>query len=218
MREICYATGFLGGPVSDWIDTNPALFTDFWLEYHFRREPESIWVAEADGRVIGYVTGCRDTRAKARFMAGPFLLHAVRALCHGRYRMGRRTLGMLGRLLLDGVTGRWPRRPSPRAWPATLHYNVLPDFRGAPRRCGLRLASCFVRRLIETGIAGCCGLVVMQARNKDQRYGLVGRLYDVKATRVFRRATPEPLYLATLTFDLRDEARRRLRHALVDSH
>ena len=211
IRDICYATGFLGAGVSAWLDVNKALFTDFWLEYHFRREPEMIFVAEMGGRSVGYAAGCRDTRARERFMRLPFGLHFMRSLARGRYRMGRRAMSVSGRLLSDLLTVGFPRTPA-REYPAHLHYNVLPEARSRSYGCGLRLAGACFQRLLDQAITRCYGLVVMPARQVGRRYDTVGHVYDARATRIFGGATREKLCMVTLVFDLPEIARRYPRY------
>jgi len=207
IRDICYATGFLGNPVDRWIDANKPLFTDFWLEYYLRREPESLLVAEVDGRVVGYLTGCTDPRKRARYMGLPFLLHVTRSLLQGRYRAGRKTAAVLLRLVRDLLTAGLPRRPGP-GYGAHMHYNVVPELRTARHGCGVKLAAAFCRVLLERGIPGFHGFMILPSHRIGRRYRSLGRIHDARKCRLFEAVCDEDLFLASMAFDVSEIVRR----------
>ena len=64
MRRVCVATGYMGDPIA-WQWRDPESFADLFTAHYTDREPESSMVAELDGRVVGYLLGCRDSAAVA---------------------------------------------------------------------------------------------------------------------------------------------------------
>jgi len=60
VRMISFLTGFMGdSAASFW--RHEESWADVWTSYYTDREPESLSVATLEGRVVGYLAGCRDT-------------------------------------------------------------------------------------------------------------------------------------------------------------
>ncbi|MDE3097403.1 MAG: GNAT family N-acetyltransferase [Chloroflexota bacterium] len=153
VRRICFLTGYMGDP-ADWYWRDERSFADVWSSYYTDAEPESLFVADADGRVVGYLLGCVDSgRAWNPVRIGA--RHAVGRLC--LFRPG--TAGFLWRTILDVALGRLLRRPAmegsfsdPR-WPSHLHINLLPEARGSG--AGRALMTAWLDRLRAVGSPGC---------------------------------------------------------------
>ncbi len=105
------------------------LLADLLTRYYTDVEPESLWVAERDGAVVGYLTGCLDSRRRQRWMRRWIVPCAVAKavlrgapLCPEAWRLlraGWRT----ARLRETG-------RAVPLArYPAHLHLNLSSDHR-----------------------------------------------------------------------------------------
>lgn len=160
VREICCRTGDNGNPVAA---ERREFFARVWIEPYEKLLPEWVYVAERDGIVAGYLTGCPDTakfeRAKRRRITLPLLL----AVALGRYRgvagagdFARRALGA-GRDAMDSF-GSAVRRSLERDYPAHLHINVDAPWRAAGM--GRRLIERFQTDLQSSGCSGihlCCG-------------------------------------------------------------
>jgi ribosomal protein S18 acetylase RimI-like enzyme len=120
-------TAFFGDPVEAFLDDR-TLFCEAFMAYYTDREPEHLWVAEADGAIVGYVSGGTGSR-KARTMTAHILPHVIGHLLLGRYRLGRKTL----RYCRCGLRA-WVRREFPAVslarFPAHLHLNVAAAMRG----------------------------------------------------------------------------------------
>jgi len=58
IRNLCCETGFLGKPIDE-VFSDRKLFADYLTGYYTDWEPESAWVGEVDGEVVGYLTGCK---------------------------------------------------------------------------------------------------------------------------------------------------------------
>ncbi|OEV09722.1 GNAT family N-acetyltransferase [Streptomyces nanshensis] len=124
-----------------------------YLEAYMDLEPESLFVAEADGVLVGYLAG---NLHHANF---PRESERV-ALAVRRYRLllRPRPAAFLVRSALD--IGRAALRGERTAsdftderWPAHLHINVAPSARGTGASDGLMAA--WFRRLRENGSPGC---------------------------------------------------------------
>src|SRR2546425_1926411 len=67
IREIARNTGYKGEPTRSFFEDEeviPILFADYYIGY----EPESCFVAEVDGKIFGYMLGCKDTRRYYRVL------------------------------------------------------------------------------------------------------------------------------------------------------
>lgn len=153
IRRICHQTGFIGEP-ADWYWADEDSFADTWTGWYTDHEPESVGVVEIDGRVEGYLLGCRDTRD-----AWPPENVVGRHLIGGQHLLVRRgTAGFIwrafGDIAVDAARRRLPERdPFDPRWPAHLHIDLMPVARG--QGAGRRLMTRWLDSLREAGIAGC---------------------------------------------------------------
>lgn len=153
VRRICHVTGYMGEPAAPrWRDAES--FADLWSSWYTDHEPESAGVAEApDGRVVGYLLGCRDTRAVGSASA-PIRRHLLRRGL--LVRPG--TAGTIWRAGWDLAVARARGQAQPDAlldprWPAHLHIDLLPEARGSG--VGHRLMARWLDALRAGGIPGC---------------------------------------------------------------
>lgn len=199
IREICYATAFLGRPANEWIDANFALYTDFWLGYYLKHERENIYVAEIGGKIVGYLTGCYDSRRQHRYMHSGFILDMLKGFMCFKYRIGRKTIALLWRLARDGIRHGYPRIPW-SDYPVHTHYNIADGYRGAGILFSLWRP--FIRRGYEMGLRRVHGLLVLtEAELKTSYAGLI-RVFDARPTTAYANADPRPLFLASVILDL----------------
>ena len=141
VRTLCCQTGDNGNPVSPerW-----AFFGRLWIEPYEKLLPEWTYVGEIDGRVVGYLTGCADTRSFNRRKHWRCAVPLLAGVVAGRYRgvsgAGNFARGVLG--LARGIEERFDsaiQKALHRDYPAHLHINLDARY----RRQG------FGRRLIE---------------------------------------------------------------------
>jgi ribosomal protein S18 acetylase RimI-like enzyme len=149
VRDIAYRTGFLGDPADCyWRDEES--FANVWTGYYTDREPQSAFVAERDGAVVGFLLGCVDSsRADSPKVA------LVREIRRRLLFVRPGTAGFLWRSIFDGLRG--VTAPSgdlddPR-WPAHLHVDLLPEARRGG--AGTALMQAWFERLRALGAAGC---------------------------------------------------------------
>ncbi|WP_280236187.1 GNAT family N-acetyltransferase [Nocardia cyriacigeorgica] len=128
LRELFGRAGTGSPTESLWghLDSEAGVYLDPYMDL----EPESLFVAEQDGRLVGYLAGCVDTAAfpsESERMEQAFR----------RYRsifLSRSAL-FFGRATLDTVIGKIRRTPAAEdftdaRWPAHLHINIAPEGRG----------------------------------------------------------------------------------------
>jgi ribosomal protein S18 acetylase RimI-like enzyme len=148
VRRICFETGYMGEPIGwQWRDRES--FADLATGYYTDREPESTLLAECDGRVVGYLTGCADSERTRGFAA-----QEVRRLLRRGALLRPGVAGVFWRSLFDLLRDR--QAPDefladPR-WPAHLHINLLAE--GRRRGLGRRLVTRWLERLRAAGSPG----------------------------------------------------------------
>ncbi|MEP7345026.1 MAG: hypothetical protein ABI877_07160, partial [Gemmatimonadaceae bacterium] len=138
VRDLCCRSAFRNMGVRALIDDSE-LFGDFWASYYTDFEPESLLVAEREGRVIGYLMGCADTERYRRVMA--------------RVIVPR----VLGRLVSRAVRGRYRNQPHARPflrWLAVRSWREEPaiDTKAFPGHYHVNLAREGVRHRLYTSL------------------------------------------------------------------
>jgi GNAT superfamily N-acetyltransferase len=149
VRAIAYRAGYMGDP-PDWYWRDVSSFADIWTAYYTDREPESAFVAERDGRVVGYLLGCVES-ARAPSPAAALGRQVIRRAL--LLRPG--TAGFLWRSIWDSACqGGSPSGElnDPR-WPSHLHMNLLGEARGCGG--GAQLMRAWLFRLREVRSPGC---------------------------------------------------------------
>jgi ribosomal protein S18 acetylase RimI-like enzyme len=124
-----------------------------YLDPYMDLEPESLFVAVADGALVGYLAGCLDS---ARFPREDARI--AQAIRRRRLLLRPRTVAFFTRGLVDVAWAALRHEPTagdfadPR-WPAHLHINVAPSARGTG--AADRLMTRWLARLRETDSPGC---------------------------------------------------------------
>jgi hypothetical protein len=149
--RICFGTAFYGQPMGPYMgDTE--LVCEFLLGYYMRFEAESFFVADDGGRVVGYLSGCLNTRKQPlRFVwsSGPRLL--ARALMNG-HLFNPAFIRFIVRFARGGSRWKLKRDRVLSQYPAHCHMNIAPGSRKAG--AGRLLWEAFKRQLIEKSVPG----------------------------------------------------------------
>jgi ribosomal protein S18 acetylase RimI-like enzyme len=186
VHAICRATIY--GGTERLRPPDPDLFAELMIRYYTDFTPETVWVAERRGRVVGYLAGCFDEDKLRRAMISRIAPRAV-ARSLGRGLLLRpplwRQLAVLPRFL---AAERRAEDVDLSAYPAHLHVNLLPEARG--RRLGERLVEELFVAATRRGVPGVHATVL-----EDNRGG----------RRFFERLGFEPLFRRPV---LRPPARR----------
>lgn len=151
VRTISYETAN-GGKSGVSISRDKEFIADILTSYYTDHEPCSTFVAEVNGEVIGYLTGCLDTRRRIRITERRVLPAALlRAV-----RRGWLFDGASWRLMWSGAKAflaQGAERGVPlEEYPAHFHMNILNGYRGLG--IGTRLMEKFVELASDAGAEG----------------------------------------------------------------
>jgi ribosomal protein S18 acetylase RimI-like enzyme len=160
VRRICCDAVQAGLPLSDDVFVDRELFADLWTSWFTDECPDSTWVVVShtplDGSVVGYLTGCEDTRRWLAWSRSAWPLALGRAASRGRLLRSDAAKFLIRntRLLFAAGARAALSRPHSEAerFPAHLHINMTPHFRGAG--VGRALIERFINRLRESRISG----------------------------------------------------------------
>ena len=143
-------TAFFGDPIEAYMEDRN-LFLDAFYAYYTDVEPEHAWVACADGAVVGFLTGCVDSRSRGGKYIQSVLPALAGNLLRGKYRFGKLSLRYLGGMLVGVLCGGLSHTDLD-AYPAHLHINVDSAWRG--HRLGQQLMEAYLRQLRRLGVTG----------------------------------------------------------------
>jgi ribosomal protein S18 acetylase RimI-like enzyme len=151
VRTICCDTADRGEPVESFFPDRE-VFADLLTAYYTDFEPESGWVGDRAGEVIGYLTGCLDTRRFIRIMAfsvSPrLLIKAIRREVL-KYPQAKQFVRSNLGLWLRGTK----KNVSFDEYPSHLHINLKQGARAQGLGCDL-----VTRFLVQAKAAGSCGV------------------------------------------------------------
>jgi ribosomal protein S18 acetylase RimI-like enzyme len=151
LRQICCDTADAGQSVEHFFPDRE-VFADLLTNYYTEWEPQSVFVADNDGEVAGYVTGCMDTNRFLRVMAScivPVVL--IKALFRG-VLWHPQTVRLLRTNVSLWLKNGYRHGAALDGYPAHLHVNVRQSCRG--RRLGQRLVEIFCERAQTGGVRG----------------------------------------------------------------
>jgi len=204
VRHLCVASGIRAYPVSIVFEDEevlPLLFSDYYLDY----EPESCFVAEMDGRVVGYSLGCKDTRRYHRVLARKILPRL-----YARVLVKLTTLQYRKKCTYDtlwwGMMRSWREHvPIPfKAYPGHTHTNVDEGSRG--KQVGFRLFKAMRKHMVEYGIPGLHTMILEEAGDERlSRHFCTKRGYRilmVKRSSLLENATGKVWLTKLLVCDL----------------
>ncbi len=154
VRSLCCRTGNGGDPIdlARW-----PLFAELWVGPYQRLAPEWTYVAETEGRVVGYLTGCPNTAAFRRARRLRVTLPLLVAIACRRFPWNtdaRRAVRLALRFDRGLESRLAPTQPAgfARTHPAHLHMNVEAEYRR--RGIGAVLIERYARDLTAAGVAG----------------------------------------------------------------
>ena len=151
LRQICCDTADAGQPVERFFPDREVV-ADLLTNYYTEREPQSVFVADKNGEVVGYLTGCVDTKWFVWVMTRrivPAVL--IKALFRGTL-WHRQTIKLLRANLSLWLKNGYRSRTTLDEHPAHLHVNMRQGFRG--QHLGQRLVEAFCERARAAGVRG----------------------------------------------------------------
>jgi hypothetical protein len=203
VRAICADTGFLGKPI-DPVFEDRELFADYLTSYYTDAEPESTFVCELDGKVMGYVMGSRFPKRKARFEVS--LLPGL--VARGVWRYFTRPYNAASRKYV-----RWILTQARKEVPFTppdiphFHFNIRPEARSVATTAAI--VDLFLQYLYDNGDKQVYGQVVTYESRRGtrmfERYGF--RVIDQREVTKYRDLHPGTIHLFTILKDLTENPR-----------
>ena len=151
VRTIACETADRGEPLERFFHDRE-VFADVVTTYYTEYEPESAWVAEQAAQVVGYVTGCLDTRRYRRIMAWRVVPGAILKAMTWRTLRSVQTWRLVGAGLRTWLRGGFPPQVPLDRYPAHLHVNVREGFRG--QQIGRRLIERLLAQVRAAGVRG----------------------------------------------------------------
>ena len=142
---VSHQTGLLGDPIAAYFP-DEALWTDAFVR-PFLEAGCCNFVAEREGRVVGYIIGSCDPKTFERYLRKRLPWLILRRWLGGAYPRWWRDIGYLWRVWQGhGDAAPWQR------YPAQLHVHLLPEARG--HGLGSRLLQTFLDCLKDRGVRG----------------------------------------------------------------
>jgi GNAT superfamily N-acetyltransferase len=167
------------------------IFMDAFYTYYTDYEPQHAWVACADNQVVGFLTGCTDSKAYHRVFLRKILPSVVLKFLTGYYQPGPKTWQYVraaaGAARRGEIAGADENR-----YPAHLHINLLPAWRGYG--LGRKLLEAYIGQLRGLGVPA----VYLQTTSMNvvacRLYEKVGfQLLDARPTRMYAHLVDQPV-------------------------
>lgn len=197
--QLCCDTGFLGQPV-DLLFRDRDLFAELFTKPYLDYEPECGFVAEAEGRVVGYLLGSvrRHFEWLQMFAGFQTATKMIGRLAMGHYANHPRSKKFIRWLFTSGLSEQ-PKHP---AGAAHLHFNIDQRHRG--RGIAARLWKAYQERLREVGVSKCYGAFFScPKRRPEAAYGRYGfTVYDRRRTTLFEPEISDPVEVVCVCKDV----------------
>jgi ribosomal protein S18 acetylase RimI-like enzyme len=190
LLKIAADTANFGDPIEAYLDDR-WIFLDSFYSYYTDFEPEHAWVVDAGGDVVGFLTGCIDTRWHDEILKKKIVPVVLGYVLKGKYHFGRKSWSYLYRIGRAALGGEFAHVDVTQ-YPAHLHINVDARFRG----CGLgrKLIDAYLGQLRGLGVPGVHLETTSMNATACRLYEKVGfRLLDARPTRLFEGVTDEPV-------------------------
>lgn len=163
VRDIARNTGQKGNPTKTYFEDDevvPIVFTDYFMDY----EPESCFVAEVGGVVIGYLVATKDVRRYYKVfwlkIIPRLILRFAWKILTFQYRKKRSYMTLWW--LLARSWREIPRVQMDR-YPARMHANLEPGYRNGT---GTKLLDTLLNHFEEVGVRGVHGIFVEPEENR----------------------------------------------------
>lgn len=151
IRQIACDTADAGGPVERFFHDRQA-FADVLTRYYTDYEPGSLWVADCDGQVVGYLTGCLNTRIQERVTRGQILPKVIVGAVARGALWHIDAWHLLAAFIGTVALGGFPHRIDLTAYLAHFHINIREGFRGGG--VGPQLVEAFKQQADRAGVQG----------------------------------------------------------------
>lgn len=200
VRRLCCETGFLGNPI-DPVFEDRELFADYLTSYYTDWEPESSFVLEVGGRVVGYILGSRHPLRQQLHSLWQNIWITSRAIVRlpGYNPASRKFLKWI-------ICNGWREVPAAPRRTAHFHINLLPEARNVSSTRAL--IDAFLEYLRACGEPRVYGQMVTFGSRRGtrmfERYGF--QVLNKSEITKYRDIHNEPVFLCTVIKDLTENA------------
>lgn len=151
VRRICCETPLMGEPSAIFFDDDE-IFADALTAYFTDYEPESCFVAEYDKKIVGYLLGAKDVKRLGKIFTGKIILPLLLKTLRRGTLIRKKNMKFLSRVFLSLIKGEFKTPDFSKDYPATLHINIIKEYRMAG--IGSRLINAYLDYLRAEGIKG----------------------------------------------------------------
>jgi hypothetical protein len=151
VRAISLATAMIGEPASRFLDGEEVL-ADLLTRYHTDFEPGSSFVAEKDGRVVGYLIGALDTRQADRITFTRIIWPVFFKVLFSGFFFRKKNWALIFQVVPFALSSGYVMPDFSKEYPATLHINILDGYRAFGM--GAALMGTYLRYLSENKVLG----------------------------------------------------------------
>jgi len=181
VRYICCETGFMGEPMENQMEGRE-VFADMWSRYYTDYEPEHLWVAEVEDRVVGYILGALDTHRQEQIMREKIAPIIIRKAFTTGFILRLKTIRFVLKSIMVLRRGELRTLNLGREYPAHLHINLLDGYRGLG--LGKQLTQSWLEHLASHGVSA---------------LHLVTTTYNKQAVAFYKRMGFKPLFESPLS-------------------
>lgn len=197
--RLCCDSGYLGGPV-DPLFQDRELFADLFTRPYLDYEPQWVFVAEANKKVIAYLLGSVRPNFDFFLMYSGFWTASkmLLRLASGRYSGHPRSRRFIRWLFTVGMSEQ-PNHPRHAA-----HLHVQVDRRYSALYPGRRLWEFYQEKLRENGVKQCYGVFYSYpGRHPEKGYSHYGfQVFDRRRTTLFEPEILDPVEVVCACKDL----------------
>ena len=163
IRRISCETAFLEED-SKKIFGDDEILADALTRYFTDYEPESCFVADDGGRVIGYIIGSKDVRLARRVFIIKLLPSLIVKAIKRAIFFNKSVVRFLYYGLISFLKGEFFTPDLSRKYPGTLHINIESDYRG--KKIGRKLIEAYLASIRREGVRGVhFGTISKEAKN-----------------------------------------------------
>jgi hypothetical protein len=172
VRKVCIDTAYFGRPLDEWIDIHPELYADFYTRYYTDFEPDGLFIALVNNKIIGYMALCSDLKRQTEVLINRIVPDIIKDIISGKYSLGCKIIWMSFRMLADRLR-YGPLNLSPKGYNADIHINFLPGYRGIYRAWG-KMVNMGYKYLMEKDTRYIIGVLFQNWEDPEEKMNLLG--------------------------------------------
>lgn len=169
IREISVQSSIFG-EYTDQKLLNEEIIADLLTSYFIEYEPQFCFVAEKDSEVVGYLLGSSDVQKMHKVVRSKIMPELVKKAFQSGLIFRAPNLGLMKNVLNSYCKGEFKVPDFSQEYPATLHVNISPRYRG--KMIGSLLVYHFLQILKEKQVKGIhFGVLSEKARGFFEKLG-----------------------------------------------